>query len=142
MILINKTARMITLPSGVALIPTQPTEIPDYEAEVLKRNPVIKAYQDSGLLEFKSGGSSSSSLKKDTSAPVIENQRPTITSAQRLPVFDKSMLEEIPSIGTKGAEKVLANQPDNGYVDVDAMAAANAEIPTIDWAKVRTYLNK
>lgn len=141
MLAINKTTHLITLPSGVALVPTEPKEVPDYEVESLKNHPIIKMYMGAGLMEFKPG-SQEQSAKLGIADPVIENQQPTLDAVSRLPKFDKAQLEEIPTIGTKGAEKVMANQPDNGYADIDAMAQANADVTTIDWAKVRAYLNK
>lgn len=141
MIAINKTTHLINLPSGVSLVPTEPQEVPEDEVELLKKHPIIKLYLNAGLMEFKPG-SFDQSAKDSIADPVIENQQPTLDTVSRLPKFDKAQLEEIPTIGTKGAEKVLANQPDNGYADIDAMASANADVTTIDWAKVRAYLGK
>ncbi len=141
MLAINKTAHLITLPSGVALVPTEPKELPQDEVQLLKTHPIIKLYLNAGLMEFKPG-SFDESAKLGIADSQLENQQPNLDKVSRLPKFDKSQLEEIPTIGTKGAEKVLANQPENGYADIDAMAQANAEVTTIDWAKVRAYLNK
>lgn len=141
MIAINKTTHPITLSSGVTLVPTEPREVPDDEAELLKKHPIIKLYLNEGLMEFLPGSLSQSA--KDTFAdPVIENQQPTLSADAKLPKFEKAQLEEIPTMGTKGAAAVFANQPEDGYESIDAMALANATVTTIDWAKVRAYLNK
>ena len=143
MIAINKTARSITLPSGVTLVPTEPKEVPDDEVELLKKHPIIKLYLNAGLMEFTSGSLSQGQSAKDSIAdPAIENQQPNAGENSRLPVFDKAQLEEIPTMGTKGGAAVLANQPEDDYADIDAMAEAHKAVTTIDWAKVRAYLNK
>lgn len=141
MIATNSTTHLITLPFGLTLIPGEPKEVDDETAKVLQDNPIVKMYCLAKLVEFKPG-SLQESAKDAIALPVVENQQPPTQATQRLAVFDKAALEEIPTIGTKGAEKVLANQPSNGYESIDAMANANAEVTTIDWAKVRAYLNK
>lgn len=141
MIGINNTTHLITLPFGTALVPGEPKDIEDETAKLLQENPIVKLYLQAKLVEFKPG-SLQESVSDALASPVLENQQPTISASSRLAVFDKASLEEVPTIGTKGAEKVLANQPKNGYESIDAMAAANADVTTIDWAKVRAYLNK